>query len=178
MGCFCFPSGSTPRLRDDVHCPAPKTSRKRDVFVPQVVRTPIQGTISIAPSIQKHPKNGIFLFPEWFEPPFRERCPLSPAPENGMFLFPQFPPNNGVEFMVLSKRLRSVGRSRPAMRGRGKSALHRARRRIIPGAGRSLIFGGPTCRTGPQKTGSLRKRVIVKRWCKRPPVSVVIRAAW
>ena len=45
------------------------------------------------------------------------------------------------------------------LRDRGKSALHRARRRIIPGAGRSLIRGGPTCRTGPQKTGSPSPKV-------------------
>ena len=38
--------------------------------------------------------------------------------------------------------------------------------------------GGVICRIGPQKTNCLRKKVKVKRWCKRPPAFAAMRAAW
>ena len=65
----------------------------------------------------------------------------------------------------------------PALQGRGKSALYRARRRITSGAGKPAGLG-------PQKqtaASSLLKgegeMVMVKRWCKRPPAFAVMRMA-
>ena len=71
--------------------------------------------------------------------------------------------------------------------GRGKSALHRAWRRVTPGTG-STPRRGQTCRIGPQKTTALTPnsfpagegsgvRVRVKRRCKRPPALAAMPAA-
>jgi len=71
-------------------------------------------------------------------------------------------------------------------RDRGKSALHRARRRIAPGAGN--LRKERTCRKRATETnsrphpqplshwerGAWVGAVMVKWWCKRPPASAVM----